>query len=230
MYHFAQGIILDAEAMLTTCFFLFMTTMYNQVGPMIAKSLDAETEDIYTSLKAADEANKLSLTAAIEVQENALSAEEDSIEIFKLTDNMNAAQAEWLTNAEKHHYRDAVVKKLDALSALEESASNAIRARMISKVQADVLEAFKTDKKVKENALNQAIAVLAGGANAKLGKDVVGELFQSSLVNYKDAYAKLPVGADEILVKLEEDIKAISSPPVVTTQGGNVYLTHPLIA
>lgn len=223
-----EWIIIDAEFQLTACFVLFVSTMYTQLGGMMGKSLDEYRDEIELKLRSVDDNIKTQLVSAIEAEKAALTMVEDMQEYNELKDTVKIAQAETLTNQEAHKYREAIVKKLDALSALEESASQAIRARMISQVQADVVSSFKNDRKAKDNALNQAIAVLAGGSNAKLGKDVVGELFSASLVNYKTAYAKLPAGSDEILIKLEEDMKAIASPPAVDGKGGNVYITHPI--
>jgi hypothetical protein len=74
------------------------------------------------------------------------------------------------------------------------------------------------------------VAVLKSGSGAKLGKDIVGEVYLSSLQAYKAAYAKQPAGSDEILVQLEKDIAAASAAPVVEGKGGNVYETHPLLS
>jgi len=124
---------------------------------------------------------------------------------------------------EAYKFREAIVTKLDSLSALEEAAVREIRGKMVSKVQKDVLETFKTDKKVKENALNQAIAVLAGGVNAKMGKDVVGEVFTQSLVSFRENYAKQPEGSDPVLVKLQSELSVVAKAPVIDAVGGNVY-------
>ncbi len=207
---------------------MFCSTMYSQIGGAVGKSLAEQSAEIEKNLRAIDDQIKGQLESAIVANQNGLTIEEDFLAFNELKDNLKVVQAESLTNQEAHHYRDAIVKKLESLSALEESASNAIRSRMITKVQSDVLETFKNDRKAKDNALNQAIAVLAGGANAKLGKDVVGELFSASLVNYKEAYAKQPAGSDLILKKLEEDMAAIAQAPLIESKGGNVYITHPL--
>jgi hypothetical protein len=218
---------MEAEYQLTACFMIFVATFYTQTGAFFDKMLSSQRDEIVSQLVAVDDAIKDQLLAAKAADEVAITAEADIVEFYQLKDNLRIAQADALTNQEAHKYRDAVVKKLDSLYALEDAASNAIRSRMINKVQSDVVNTFKNDRKAKDNALNQAIAVLAGGANAKLGKDVVGELFASSLVNYKEAYAKLPAGSDEILKKLEEDMAAVALAPVIDAKGGNVYITHP---
>jgi hypothetical protein len=223
-----EFLVMDGEFQLTACFMLFCATFYTQGGEMLHKALSSYRSEVQTKLTTIDDAIKEQMQAAQEADKFVIAAEEDIVDYYNLKDSMRIVQAESLTNQEAHKYREAVVKKLDSLYALEEAASNAIRARMINKVQSDVVNTFKTDQKAKENALNQAMAVLAGGANAKMGKDVVGELFKSSLVSYKTAYSKLPAGSDEILKKLEEDMAAVAVAPVVDSKGGNVYMTHPL--
>jgi len=93
-----------------------------------------------------------------------------------------------------------------------------------------VVKTFSKDEKAKEKALEAALAVLKSGTGAKLGKDVVGEVYLSSLKAYKEEYAKLPAGSDEILVQLEKDIKSVSAAPVVDFTAGNVYELFPLIS
>jgi len=220
-------IVIDAEFQLTACFGLFLATMYTQLGGMLDKSLTSYRDEIANQLIAVDDDIKSQLLAAKEADQFVVTAESDVTEFYQLKDSIRVVQAEALTNQEAHKYRDATVKKLESLFALEEAATNAIRARTITKVQSEVVNVFKTDRKAKDNALNQAIAVLAGGANGKLGKDVVGELFASSLKSYKENYAKQPAGSDLILKKLEEDVAAVATAPEIDAKGGNVYITHP---
>ena len=56
-----------------------------------------------------------------------------------------------------------------------------------------------------------------------MGKDVVGAAFSTALKDYKESYAKMPAGSDEILVTLEKDMAAVAVAPVPEGQGGNVY-------
>ena len=220
--------VIDAELQLTACFILFCSTMYNQVGPLLAKSLDDYGNNIYNDVKVVDEALHSQIKNAIEADELALTLEEDYKQYFSLTDQLAIVQADVLNRAEEHKYREAIVKKLDSLYALEEAASAAIRNRTISTVKADVVSTFKSDKKAKDAALTQAIAILTAGPNAKLGKDIVGEAFTTSLKKYKDSYSKQPAGSDPILTQLEKDIKAVATAPVIESKGGNVFLTNPL--
>jgi len=217
-------LVLDAETQLVACFILFCSTMYTQVGGMLAKSLDDYSKEIYEDLKAVDNTMLEQINTVIAADELALSVEEDFKQYCMLTDQLAIAQAEVLNHKEVHLYSDAIVKKLDSLSALEESAVQAIRHRMVAQVKRDVIDTFTNDKKVKDAALARAIEILASGAKGPLGKDVVGEVFGQSLANYKSAYAKLAPGADPILVQLEKDIAAVATAPVVESKGGNVYL------
>ncbi len=223
-----EVIILDAEMQLSACFILFCSTMYTQVGPMLSKTLDEYSNNVHNELKSLDKAVQSQIRNSINANEQALSLTEDFKQLYSLTDSLATTQADVLNKQEEHKYREAIVKKLDSLYALEEAASSAIRQRTVNAVKADVISTFTNDKKAKEDALNQAIAVLSAGAGAKLGKDVVGEVFSASLSNYKANYAKQPAGSDEILAQLEKDIAAIAQAPVVDGKGGNVYITHPI--
>lgn len=224
-----QVLVLDAETQLVACFILFCSTMYTQVGGMMGKSLDDYSKEIFDELKAVDNAVLEQINTAIAADQNTLSLEEDFKQYCALTDELAVAQADVLNQREVHMYRDAIVKKLDSLHALEDSAVLAIRTRMLNKVKADVVDTFTNDKKAKELALNRAIEVLSGGVKGTMGKDVVGEVFSQALSNYKAEYSKLPAGSDPILKQLEKDMAAVAAAPVVESKGGNVYQTHPLI-
>jgi hypothetical protein len=222
-------LVLDAETQLVACFILFCSTMYTQVGGMMGKSLDDYSKEIYEELKAVDNSMLTQINTAIAADEGALSLEEDYKQYCELTDQLAVAQADVLNQREVHLYREAIVKKLDSLHALEDSAVLAIRNRMMTKVKADVVNTFTNDQKAKDLALTRAIEVLAGGAKGKLGKDVVGDVFAQALSNYKAEYAKQPAGADPILKQLEKDMAAVATAPVVDSKGGNVFVTHPLL-
>ena len=224
-----EVIVLDAEFQLTACFILFLSTMYTQVGPMVGKALDDYGNEVQNELKELDKTLQGQITAAMTVDEEALTLKEDFQNLFGLTDQLAMAQAEVLTNIEAHKYHEAIVKKLDSLHALEEAATTAIRNRVITNVQQTVVQTFKSDKKAQESALNQAIAVLAAGAGGKLGKDVVGEAFVASIAAYKANYAKQPAGSDTILAQLQKDMAAVATAPEVTEEGGNVFLTNPVL-
>jgi hypothetical protein len=202
--------------------------MYNSTGTMIAKSLDEQRDVILNQLRKVDNELLTEINAAVEANKRVLDMEEDIQSIFTLTDELAVAQADILNYTGEQKYRDAIQKKLDSLVALEEAAFAGIRNRMVSSVTADVIKTFKSDKKAKEAALAQAIAVITTGGG-KLGKDTVGDAFIVALKNYKESYSKLPPGSDQILVQLERDMQAVALPPPIDYEGGNVYLTHPIV-
>jgi hypothetical protein len=221
--------VMNAETHIVVAFLIFIYTMYSQTGAMIAKSLDEQRDAIFNQLKAVDESLLTDLKASIQANEKVLELETDVASIFKLTDDLHVAQADALNHAEQHKYREAIVKKLDSLVSMEEAATAAIRNRMLTTVKADVVSVFAKDAGAKEKALAQAIAVLTAGQGAKIGKDVVGEAFGSAIKNYREKYAKLPAGADEILVNLEKEMQAVAAAPAVEVKGGNVYEAFPIL-
>ena len=221
-----QVLVLDAETQLVACFILFCSTMYTQVGGMMGRGLDDYGKEVHDDLKAVDDLMLDQINTAIAANEDVLSLEEDYKQYCELTDQLAVAQADVLNQREVHMYRDAIVKKLDSLHALEESAVMAIRTRMLTAVKSDVVKTFTTDQKAKDLALARAIEVLAGGAKGKMGKDVVGDVFSQALSAYKADYAKQPAGSDPILKQLEKDMAAVAAAPVVdTSKGGNVFAT-----
>lgn len=203
-----------------------VAAVYNEFGSAIGSALDSERKDVETAMKNVDNALLQNVHQAVATNENLLDLESQVKDIHNLTDDLAVIQADYLNLKEEHKYRDAIARKLDALVALEDTATTAIRTRMLTKVHSDVVTAFKTDAKAKEAALNQALAVLAGSnakGGAKNNTDVVGQYFASSLKSYKDAYAKQPAGADEIIKKLELDMANIMKAPEHGNAGGNVY-------
>lgn len=221
-----EVLVLSEELQLTACFVLFCSTMYTQLGGMLSKSLDEYSQDIEKKFKDVDDSMLVSLKSAQRANTELLGLENDVKSVFELKDNLATVKAETLNHEESHKFRDEIVRKLDTLAALEDSAVTALRSRMISKVKSDVVNQFKTDNTSKEAALSAAIAVLAAGDKAKMGKDVVGEAYKSAIIKYREEYKKQPDGSDEIIQKLEADIKSIIQPPVFESKGGNVYETH----
>lgn len=218
-----EVIIIDAELQLTACFILFASTMYTQAGPIIAKTFDDYSNEVEKDLNNVNNSVHSQIGEALAANQTALTLEEDIKSLHALTDQVAIAHAEVLNKLEEHKYREAIVKKLESLQALEEAASSAVRQRIVTSVKSDVLTTFKSNKKVQETALEQAIAVLTAGTSAKLGKDVVGDVFVNSIKTYRDNYAKQPAGSDEILKKLEKDVAALASAPEVSGKGGNVF-------
>mmetsp|Transcript_74140 Transcript_74140/g.145528 ORF Transcript_74140/g.145528 Transcript_74140/m.145528 type:complete len:338 (+) Transcript_74140:99-1112(+) len=218
-----EVLVLDAETQLLACFILFCSTMYTQVGGMMGKSLDDYSTGIADELKAVDDTMLDQINASMAANQEAMTVEEDCKDLFQIQQQLAIAEADVLNQKEVHMYREAIVKKLDSLSALEESAVMAIRNRMLTKVKSDVINTFTNDQKAKDLAMTRAIEVLAGGAKGKMGKDVVGDVFAQALSNYKAEYAKMPEGSDPILKNLEKDMAAVAAAPVVESKGGNVY-------
>jgi len=220
-----EVLVLDAETQLVACFVLFCSTMYTQLGGMVAKSLDEYRDNVYTTLKKVDESMLVDINASIAANEKVLNMEADVKSMHDLMDDMAVTQADALNYAEEHKYRDAVVKKLDSLVAIEEAAVSAMRVRMLTSVQGKVVNKFSTDAKAKDAALANALSVLSSG---KIGKDVVGEIYGAALQEYRTEYSKTPKGGDAILAQLEKDIASACSAPAIDATGGNVYETHPI--
>jgi hypothetical protein len=222
-----EVLIIDAEMQLTGCFILFCATLYTQVGGMVASSLDDRSKEIFSELSTLDEAVKAQLTGAIASNTLAITLEQDIKDRLEMLDDLAITQASVLNHKEEHKFREAIAKKLETLSALEEATAQALRARTIAAVKTDVINLFTNDRKAKDDALAQAIQVLSSGAKGKMGKDVVGEAFSAAINNYKTNYQnnKQP---DEILVKMEKEMAVIAQAPVVEGTGGNVYITHPM--
>jgi len=225
-----EWLILDAETQLLAVFLLFCGTAYNQGGAMLAATLDEYRNNVYSTLKKVDESMLVDIKASIAANEKVLDMEKDIASVHALVDDMAKAKAEALNHAEEHKYRDAVVRKLDNLVAIEEAAVASLRNRMLTAVRADVVNKFSTDKAVKDAALNHAMAVLSAGKGGKVGKDVIGDVYAGALKSYREAYQKQAPGSDPILLQLEKDVAAACAAPVVDVQGGNVYVTHPVTA
>lgn len=221
-----EVLILDAESLIVVAFIYFCSTMYTQAGPAIYSALNEQKQEIWQQMKLLDDTLIKELKITIESNEKVLTLKEDIEEIYKITNEMSVAQAEAFNMAEEHKYREAISKKLDQLVALEEGATHKIRTRMLAKVKEDVLATFVKDSKIKDAALEQAIAVLTAGPSGKLGKDTVGQVFATAVKNYRESYSKMSPGSDEIIKQLEKDIAAIITPPEVENAGGNVYETH----
>jgi len=223
-----EWLILDAETQLVAVFILFCSTVYMQLGGAVASNLDDYRNNVFTTLKKVDESMLVDIKASIAANENVLDMEKDISSVHKLIDDMCVVKAETLNYAEEHKYRDAIVRKLDSLVAIEEAAVVAIRNRMLTAVKAEVVNKFATDAKAKQAALDHAMAVLSGGKSGTIGKDIVGDVYAASLKSYRESYSKQAPGSDAILKQLEKDVAAAVAAPVVDVTGGNVYVTHPV--
>lgn len=209
---------------------LFASTVYTQAGPMIAKELDDKIQEIRQGYHRVDDQLKQNIINELEETKELIGTHKVMENIHHLVDDVSTLQAASLNASLEHQYHDAIVRKLDALVALENSAATSLRTRALHDVKAEVLESFKSNKAVKDAALNQAVAVLTAGPNAKLGKDVVGETFVNAFKTYREKYSKLPVGSDPIIANLEAEIAKTIQAPVLDAKGGNVYSTHPVSA
>lgn len=223
-----EWLILDAETQLCAVFILFCSTAYTQLGGTVAASLDEYRDNVFTTLKKVDESMLVDIKSSIAANENVLDMEKDISSVHGLIDELCVVKAESLNYHEEHKYRDAVVRKLDNLVAIEEAAVAAIRNRMLTAVRTEVVSKFSTDAKLKAAALEHAMAVLSAGKTGKIGKDIVGDAFQSSLKSYREGYSKQAPGSDAILNQLEKDVAAACAAPMVDATGGNVYVTHPV--
>ena len=207
-------------------FILSLSLVYTQAGSMVAKTADDASTELEASFKKVDDsilsdyADDLTQNAALK------SLEAEQKVINQLVDDLNTSNAELMNYTIEHTYRDAIAKKLDALVAIEASVTNTVRTKMVSSVTADALSQISKDRKIKDAVLDQAIAVLAAGPDSKLGKDIIGGVFQSSLKTYRDSYASKASEFDSTLKDLTKDIDAIATAPEVVEKGGNVYTNH----
>lgn len=220
--------MLNEEIYVLLSFGIFFGTVVTQAGPMISKSFDESIESIRTTFRSVDDAVKQKIIDEKKQAEELVGIDKSYREIHQLVDDLSVAQAEALNASIEHKYRDIVAKKLDTLVSLENAAAVSLRQRALNEVNALVLEQFKSNKAVKEAALTQALTVLSGGPNAKLGKDVVGDVFASAFKSYRESYAKQAPGSDKIIAALEKDIAAVLEEPILEERGGNVYVTHPV--
>ena len=224
-----EVLVLDAETQLVACFTLFCATMYTQVGPMIAGSLDEYRTNVYETLKKVDEGMLVDIKASIAANEKSLDMEADIKSVHNLIDDMAVTKADALNYEEEHKFRASVVQKLESLVAIEESAVNSMKMRMLADVKAKVATSFQ-EPATKQKALAAAMAVLTAGKGAKMGTDVVGDAYGAAIKSYRETYSKQDPKSDAILVQLEKDIAAACAAPTVSGEGGNVYETHPVTA
>jgi hypothetical protein len=186
-------------------------------------------EGVYELLKevqAGDDRVAQRMHDGIAENENLISWETEVNEVLEIADELTIAQVDVFNAMEGHAFREVVASKLDALVSLEMAAHQNIRNRMVTSVKSEVKTLFATNKTAKENAMNQAIAILTAGPSAKMGKDVVGDAFNDAVKNYQANYAKQPAGSDEIFTALEKDMAAIVTPPTFEVTGGNVFETN----
>jgi F0F1-type ATP synthase membrane subunit b/b' len=221
-------ITIGAEAQLAAMFVLFIGTCHKSLGPVAGKFFSDYSASIAKDLKKVDENMLIEVNSDIESHKQLLGLDQDLSDVMALRDDLAIVQADVLNHQEKHKFRDEIQRKLDQLIAIEESATTAIRKRMISSVQANVVKQFSTDAKAKDAALAHAMSILTAGVGAKRGKDVVGDAFTRAIADYRTDYKKTKPADDAIIVQFEKDVAAVAKAPVIASVASNVYETHPL--
>jgi Mitochondrial ATP synthase B chain precursor (ATP-synt_B) len=199
---------------------------YSMLAHRFGPDLDDGINEVLTEVQAHDSKLLKGMNDGITENENLITWETDVNEVLDIADELTIAQVAVFNSMEGHSFRNNVASKLDALVSLEMAASQNIRNRMVSAVKTEVQTLFATNKTAKENAMNQAIAILTAGPSAKMGKDVVGEAFGVAVKNYQESYSKLPAGTDDIILSLEKDMAAIVTPVKFEVTGGNVFETN----
>jgi len=203
-----EVIVLSEETQLLAVFMLFTGTLYTQVGGMAAKFFDEYRENVFKEQRAIDDAQIEQIRNSIEEHEKCLSLASDFEQFLAVKDASKRLAIEASNYEAKHAFRAAMIRKLEAVAATEETALQGIKGRMVNYVIDDVTNQFTTDKKAKENALNQALHVLAN-AKGPMGKDVVGEAVVGSIAKYRQEYSRTPEDKDPILLQLKRDVEAI---------------------
>lgn len=221
---------------LNSYYFLYVQFLWNSwffyvfVAPRVSPDIDDGVYEVLKSMQAADDLVVEDMQSGITENEVLIGWEGDVNEVLAVSDELTIAQVAVFNSIEGHAFRDVVAQKLDALVTLEMAAQQSIRMRMVTSVKDEVKNLFLTNKTAKENAMNQAIAILTAGPSAKMGKDVVGEAYGVAVKNYQESYSKLPAGTDDILLNLEKEMAAIAVPITFEAVGGNVFETNPIRA
>lgn len=221
-------VVVDAEWVTFTVMLFVASNIYVEASRRASSAYEEERKEIAQEMQEIEESFRAALKDNIANNENAIKAVQDFQEHNALTDQLAVIQADLLNHMEHHKFREAIIEKLEALKLLEETTTVAIRNRMLTEIREDVLRIVANDKKVKENALNRAIEIVASGGKSPMGKDIIGDVVKQAIVNYREKYAKQPAGSDPILAKLQEDMAAIAAAPEIKRTGGNVYATNPL--
>lgn len=172
---------------------------------------------------------KAQVESDITSTEALVGTEEVYSDFHTLVDDMAALQAEILNVEQENSYRESVSKKLDSLLNMERTVMSNMKAKVVEQIKTDVNNQFRNDKKLKETAFNQAVAVLSGGVNAKMGRDLVGEVFTSSIKEFRANYEKQDVESDPAIVQLKKDLMTASVAPAPELKGGNMYDNFPQI-
>jgi hypothetical protein len=203
-----EVLVLSEETQLLAVFILFAGTLYNQLGGMVAKSLDEIRENVLKEQRAVEDLQIEQIRNSIEEHEKCLTLTGDFDSFLAAKDAARRLAVEASNYEAKHAFRAALVRKLEAVAATEETALQGIKGRMVDYVVNDVTSQFSADRKAKDAALNQALSVLASGGG-KMGSDVVGDAFVGSIRKYRSEYSSTPEDKDPILLQLKKDVDAI---------------------
>lgn len=131
-----QVLVMNEELWMVPPFLMFAATCYNGWENAFGKDFRAYGNDIKSSLEQVDENMLASLRATIDANEQLLGLEEDVKVMTDLKDNLYTVKADTLNHEEQHKFRDEIVRKLDTLASLEDSAVSALKSRMITAVKA----------------------------------------------------------------------------------------------
>lgn len=222
-----QVIIVDYKFYLVGAFCVMWHAYDAVIMPIWAEKTDWIQSDINSFWKKVDAIAVEEIDESIRSNEEFVQSKELFQDIFNAVDAISTTQAVALNKANQNNVHRAVQKKLDALVSLNEATNAAIRADMIESVKTEVAKNLASTK-VKENALNQAIANLAAGTKGVRGKDVVGEEYSKAIAAYKAGLSSKTHRVHNITAKLEAEIAEIVKPIQVPKTAGNVYETHPV--
>lgn len=224
-----EVIVIDYKFYVVGVFCLMWHTYDYAVLPMWTDKTAWIGEHLRNFWVDVDNAAAKEIESNIKMTESFLDAQDVMKDIFQSIDNVTVAQATAFNLTNQNNFHRAIQKKLDALASLNEATNAAIRQDMLSTVKSEAIKVVNTDKRVKDAALAQAIATLAGGPQGKRGKDVVGEVYAKAVSDYRAGLADKSHKVHEISKKLEAEIAEIVKAPELPTNVGNVYETNPIL-
>ena len=207
--------------------FMYNTWLwYSFLAYRMGPDMDAGIHEILLEVQSHDTRKLERFDERIGKNEGLIHWADEVTETLAVADELTIAQVDVFNAMEGHAFRDGVASKLDALVSLEMAANQSIRHRMVTAVKSEVKTLFITNKTARENAMNQAIAILTAGPTGKISTDVVGDAYVTAVKNYQEAYSKLPAGTDDIILNLQKDMAAVAVPIAFEVTGGNVFETN----
>ena len=207
--------------------FMYNTWLwYSFLAYRMGPDMDAGIHEILLEVQSHDTRKLERFDERIGKNEGLIHWADEVTETLAVADELTIAQVDVFNAMEGHAFRDGVASKLDALVSLEMAANQSIRHRMVTAVKSEVKTLFITNKTARENAMNQAIAILTAGPTGKISTDVVGDAYVNAVKNYQEAYSKLPAGTDDIILNLQKDMAAVAVPIAFEVTGGNVFETN----